>query len=51
LRAGWGWALFDGKDRTKTKTTDYKADCLACHVPVKNSDWVYVNGYPVLRGK
>jgi hypothetical protein len=48
---GWGWAFFDGKNRTKTKTTDYKAHCLGCHVPVKNSDWVYVNGYPVLRGK
>jgi hypothetical protein len=48
--AGWGWAYFDAKDRTKTKTVDYKADCLGCHVPVKDQDWVYVQGYPVLQG-
>ena len=48
---GWGWAYFDAKDRVNTKTTDYEADCKGCHVPVKNSDWVYVQGYPVLKGK
>ena len=48
---GWGWAYFDAKDRVKTKTTDYEADCKGCHVPVENSDWVYVQGYPVLKGQ
>ncbi len=48
---GWGWAFFDAKDRTKTTSTDYEADCKGCHVPVEASDWVYVQGYPVLTGK
>jgi hypothetical protein len=48
---GWGWAFFDAQDRVKTKSTDYTADCLGCHVPAQNNDWVYVEGYPVLQGK
>ncbi|NKB19267.1 MAG: cytochrome C [Alphaproteobacteria bacterium] len=48
---GWGWAFFKGGDRKNTTTKDYKAECLACHVPAKGNDWVYVEGYPVLRGK
>lgn len=46
---GWGWAYFDGKDAKNTTSTDYKADCKGCHVPAQNNDWVYVEGYPVLR--
>jgi len=46
--AGWGWAYFDAKDRINTTTTDYQANCLGCHVPVEDQDWVYVQGYPVL---
>ena len=45
---GWGWALFNGGDRTKQVSTDYKQDCLHCHVPVKNTEWIYVYAYPVL---
>lgn len=46
---GWGWAYFDAKDRTKTTTTDYEADCKGCHVPAEATDWIYVDGYPVLK--
>lgn len=45
---GWGWSWFDAKDPQKTTSTDYKMDCLSCHVPARQSDWVYTNGYPVL---
>lgn len=48
---GWGWALFKGSDPDKQVATDYKTDCLTCHVPAKNTDWVYVEGYPLLRDK
>jgi hypothetical protein len=48
---GWGWAYFDANDRVRTKSTDYEANCKGCHVPVQNSDWVYVQGYPVLKCK
>ena len=44
---GWGWALFGPDGMLKTK--DYKAECLGCHIPAKDTDWVYVEGYPLLR--
>jgi len=46
---GWGWSWFDADKPLKTTSTDYKSDCLGCHVPVKSMDWIYVNGYPALR--
>lgn len=46
---GWGWAWFDQGAPTKTTSTDYKTDCLTCHVPAKATDWTYVEGYPVLK--
>jgi hypothetical protein len=45
---GWGWALFEGKDPKKNVATNYKTDCLSCHVPAKKDDWVYIRGYPIL---
>ncbi len=45
---GWGWALFEAKEPTKQVATDYKRDCLACHVPAEDTDWIYVEAYPVL---
>lgn len=45
---GWGWALFQpGKDGNLS--TNYKTDCLGCHIPAKANDWVYIEGYPTLR--
>jgi Cytochrome P460 len=46
---GWGWSWFDAANRTKTTSTDYKKDCLACHIPAKDTDWIYVQGYPALQ--
>jgi hypothetical protein len=46
---GWGWSWFDAAQPTKTTSTDYTTDCQGCHVPAKASDWIYVNGYPVLK--
>jgi len=46
---GWGWALFKGSEPDKQAATDYKTDCLGCHIPAKSDDWVYVGGYPLLR--
>jgi hypothetical protein len=47
----WGWALFKSDAPDKQVATDYKKDCLGCHVPAKATDWVYVQGYPVLMSK
>jgi hypothetical protein len=46
---GWGWAYFDAGNREMTKTADYQDECKDCHVPVEDSDWVYTEGYPVLK--
>ena len=46
---GWGWALFKPDNPGKNSTTDYKSDCLGCHVPAKSNDWIYTEAYPVLK--
>src|SRR5262245_5085627 len=48
---GWGWALFKNDAPDRQVATDYKKDCLTCHVPARSTDWVYVQGYPVLKSK
>ena len=46
---GWGWALFLAADPSKNTVTEYRADCLGCHIPAKSTDWIYVQGYPALK--
>jgi hypothetical protein len=46
---GWGWSWFDADNPSKTTSTNYKNNCLGCHVPAQGSDWVYVEGYPPLK--
>ena len=46
---GWGWALFKAKEPARNVATDYKTDCLSCHFPAKQDDWVYIRGYPFLK--
>ena len=48
---GWGWALFKSDAPDKQVATDYKKDCLGCHIPARGTDWVYVHGYPALASK
>jgi Cytochrome P460 len=46
---GWGWSWFDAANPSKTTSTNYRSNCLGCHVPARASDWIYVRGYPSLR--
>lgn len=46
---GWGWALFSPGQPFQNLATNYKHDCLSCHVPAKQKDWVYTEAYPVLQ--
>ena len=46
---GWGWSLFLADDPDTTVTQDYEADCIGCHIPAQDTDWIYVQGYPVLH--
>jgi hypothetical protein len=46
---GWGWALFKPAALKNNASTNYKNDCLSCHEPAKDSDLVFIQGYPGLR--
>ena len=48
---GWGWGLFKADAPDKQVAADYKKDCMGCHIPARSTDWVYVQGYPVLSSK
>ena len=48
---GWGWALFKADAPDKQVATSFKKDCQGCHIPAQSTDWVYVQGYPVLKSK
>lgn len=48
---GWGWFLFKANAPDKQVATDYKKDCLGCHIPAKSTDWTYIEGYPVLKSE
>ena len=46
---GWGWALFNAGATETNASADFRADCLGCHVPARETDWIYIKGYPALR--
>jgi hypothetical protein len=48
---GWGWALFKPGNKTTNAATNYKIDCLGCHIPAKKNDWIYTEAYPTLITK
>ncbi|MFT4873204.1 cytochrome P460 family protein [Congregibacter sp.] len=45
---GWGWALFKPSDSSKNVASNFQTDCLGCHVPAKDRDWIYTEAYPTL---
>ena len=46
---GWGWSWFDAANPSRTTSTDYTLNCKSCHVPAQATDWIYIDGYPVLK--
>jgi hypothetical protein len=46
---GWGWALFKPDKPEENVASNYQTDCLGCHIPAKDNDWVYTEAYPVLH--
>lgn len=46
---GWGWALFNVDEPGAPVTTNYKTECVGCHIPARSDDWIYLSGYPVLQ--
>lgn len=45
---GWGWSFFKPDDTETTTTKSYRQECLGCHLPARQTDLVYIHGYPVL---
>lgn len=45
---GWGWVLFNADQPDAAVTTNYKTECIGCHIPAKSDDWIYLAGYPAL---
>jgi hypothetical protein len=45
---GWGWVLFNADQPEKAVTQNYQTECIGCHIPAKNDDWIYLSGYPIL---
>jgi Cytochrome P460 len=48
---GWGWALYTIDNPKKNISTNYKIDCMGCHIPAQQTDWVFTRGYPSLIEK
>jgi hypothetical protein len=46
---GGGWALFKVDQTDVPVTQNYKTECIGCHIPARDDDWIYLSGYPVLR--
>lgn len=47
--SGWGWALFNGDDMTTNTSRGWEQECMGCHLPVKEQDWVHSSHYPGLN--
>lgn len=45
---GWGWLLYEAQNPLKNVSQGFKETCFACHTPAKQTDWVFINGYPTL---
>jgi len=45
---GWGWGLYAAKDPKTNISQGFQATCFGCHIPAKESDWVFTRGYPTL---
>ena len=50
---GWGWALFKADNPDKNVTTNWKGEgfnnCFGCHIPARDTEWVFIEGYPAVR--
>lgn len=45
---GWGWAQYNSPEG-ESITTSFEADCMGCHLPAEETDWVYTEAYPSLK--
>lgn len=44
---GWGWARWLGKEpKQYGETKEFEQECIDCHSPVEDKDWVFTHGAP-----
>lgn len=44
---GWGWARWIGAERKPYgENKEYVQECIDCHSPVEDKDWVFTHGAP-----
>lgn len=48
---GWGWALYKAGNTGTNVSKGWESECLSCHVPARDNDYVYIEGYPSLNDK
>lgn len=49
---GWGYARWKGRDlKIYGKDASFANECVACHTPVKNQDFVFTRPAPLYNGK
>lgn len=45
---GWGWGLFKPDNPAVNVASNYKSDCIGCHIPARETDYIYIEAYPTL---
>lgn len=45
---GWGWALYEAKNPSRNVSKSFRETCMGCHTPARQTDWVFIGGYPTL---
>ncbi|OBS95508.1 hypothetical protein A9261_15125 [Vibrio tasmaniensis] len=48
---GWGWGLFKPESLDLNSSSNYRTDCLGCHIPASNTDFLYKEAYPLFEHK
>ena len=49
---GWGYARWKGRDLvTHGKDTSFASECVTCHTPVKDQDYVFTKPAPLFNGQ
>jgi hypothetical protein len=50
--AGWGWAEWEGTElRPYGEGPDFARECVTCHSPLRNNDYVYTSPIPRTGGR
>ncbi|MCX2792537.1 cytochrome P460 family protein [Vibrio sp. Sgm 5] len=46
---GWGWAEYMPNNLEINTSTNYRYDCIGCHIPATGNDYLYKEAYSVFK--